>query len=200
MIIRTTLFVSRLTRGADSGKIDLLPANRPQLGCRHYIHWGREATIQSAPKILGSISVILGFRSEIMTSYIISTNAPMKVESADRLTDLLIKSGLVKRQRYETWRSERSRRSISRASDLAELIVADGLVTRWQADKLLAGKWKGFRLDRYVITGFVRVDDHKRVSYFSAEDFETGRHVILEVMPRSSGLQTDGLPWYTVLD
>ncbi len=124
----------------------------------------------------------------------------MKVESADHLTDLLIKSGLVQRQRYEAWRSERCRTPYSRASDLADSIVADGLVTRWQADKLLAGKWKGFRLDRYVITGFVRVDDYKRVSYFSAEDIETGKHVILEVLPRSSGLQADGVPRYTVRD
>ncbi len=65
----------------------------------------------------------------------------MKIESADHLTDLLIKSGLVQRQRYETWRSERSRTPYSRASDLADSLVADGLVTRWQADKLLAGKW-----------------------------------------------------------
>lgn len=124
----------------------------------------------------------------------------MKVESADHFTELLLKSGLVARQRFEAWRTERSRAVYSHASDLADSIVADGLVTRWQADKLLAGKWKGFRLDRYVITGFVRADDRKRVSYFSADDIETGRHVFLEVLPRSSGLDSGGKPRYTVRD
>ncbi len=109
-----------------------------------------------------------------------------------------MKSGLVQRQHYEAWRSKRSQAAYSRASDLADSIVADGLVTRWQADKLLAGKWKGFYFEGFVITGHVSVDEEEKASIFTATDTTSGKHVALKVFSAARGFQRPGIPYYTV--
>jgi hypothetical protein len=122
----------------------------------------------------------------------------MKVESADHFAELLMKSGLVQRQHYEAWRSKRSETSFSCASDLADSIVADGLITRWQADKLLAGRWKGFYFEGFVITGHVRVEEEEKASIFTATDAASGRRVALNVFSAARGFQRPGIPYYTV--
>ncbi|MEM1061774.1 MAG: serine/threonine-protein kinase, partial [Planctomycetota bacterium] len=39
--------------------------------------------------------------------------------------------------------------------ELAERLIADDTLTRWQADKLLAGKYKGFKLGKYKLLGLI---------------------------------------------
>lgn len=119
-------------------------------------------------------------------------------KSTKELVNLLINSKLVHRDGYESWRAGRSELEFSLASDLANALVEDGIITRWQADHLLSGRWKGFQLKKYVITGLVRVG--RGASDFSAIDTETGKHVVLEVRPPSSGLRSDGLPHFSLCE
>jgi serine/threonine-protein kinase len=42
------------------------------------------------------------------------------------------------------------------AEQLATTMVKEGVLTEWQAEKLLAGKWKGFFLDDYTLLRHLR--------------------------------------------
>ena len=66
---------------------------------------------------------------------------------------------------------------------LAELMVEAGLLTRWQADKLLAGKHKGFRLGKYKLLGEFGKGGMSRV--YLAEHELMKRRVAIKVLPQN---------------
>ncbi len=67
--------------------------------------------------------------------------------------------------------------------DLTDHLIDAGLLTFWQRDKLLDGKWKGFFLDGYKLIGHLETDD--AYSYYLAEEVATGRRFSLRVTPQA---------------
>ena len=66
---------------------------------------------------------------------------------------------------------------------LAELLIAANLITRWQADKLLAGKHRGFRLGKYKLLG--QIGKGGMSSVYLAEHELMKRRVAIKVLPTS---------------
>ncbi len=64
---------------------------------------------------------------------------------------------------------------------LVDQLVAEGLLTIWQCDKLRDGKWKGFFLDGYKVLSHLNTDDS--YSYYLAEDVATGRQFAMRITP-----------------
>ena len=75
--------------------------------------------------------------------------------TTNKLVDLLRRSNLVDEAKLtaflEKATATHSEAALEDQNRLAELLIAENLITRWQADKLLAGKHKGFRLGKYKL-------------------------------------------------
>jgi serine/threonine-protein kinase len=73
------------------------------------------------------------------------------------------------------------------AEQVAARLVSLELLTRWQADNLLAGRWKGFFLnDMYKLLAHLGRDVPRRV--FLAQDMALGRLVAIKVSPETTRL------------
>src|SRR3990172_3703532 len=77
--------------------------------------------------------------------------------TANKLLELLRRSGLIDEARLASFlekaTAEHGEAALEDQDRLAELLIQASLITRWQADKLLAGKHKGFRIGKYKLLG-----------------------------------------------
>ena len=107
--------------------------------------------------------------------------------TANKLVDLVRRSGLVDEAKLTSFLEKtvaRARRGRARRPDrLAELMIEEGLITRWQADKLLAGKHKGFRLGKYKLLG--QIGKGGMSSVYLAEHELMKRRVAVKVLPQN---------------
>jgi eukaryotic-like serine/threonine-protein kinase len=106
--------------------------------------------------------------------------------TTSKLVDLLRRSNLVEEAKLTAFLDKVTREHGEAVFDdhnrLAELLIADNLVTRWQADKLLAGKHKGFRLGKYKLLG--QIGKGGMSSVYLAEHELMKRRVAIKVLPR----------------
>ena len=70
------------------------------------------------------------------------------------------------------------------AESLSNTLIVAGVLTRWQANKLLEGRWKGFFLGEYKLLGFLEATK-KGQSYF-AEHLPTSSKTRLTVTRSST--------------
>jgi serine/threonine protein kinase len=107
--------------------------------------------------------------------------------TTNKLLDLVRKSGLVDEAKLTSFLEKITSRHGEVVLDdhprLADLMVEEGLVTRWQADKLLAGKHKGFRLGKYKLLGEIGKGGMSRV--YLAEHELMKRRVAIKVLPKN---------------
>ncbi len=110
--------------------------------------------------------------------------APLGV---DAFLDLLRRSGLVEKDRLNALLLEMKREagghSISDTERVAQRIVEAGLITRWQADKLLEGRHKGFFLGKYKLLGHLGTGGMSSV--YLAEHVLMQRRVAIKVLPKN---------------
>jgi len=69
------------------------------------------------------------------------------------------------------------------AEDFAKFLIDRGLITKWQADKLLDKKYKGFFLGRYKLLGHLGTGGMSSV--YLAEHTVMQRRVAIKVLPKS---------------
>ena len=81
---------------------------------------------------------------------------------------------------------------------IAAMMVKDGLLTAWQSEKLLSGRWKGFFVDQYCIRKNLGWDYAIRRLVLEAMDMQDREIVVLEVIPPARGRQKDGRLIYSV--
>ena len=107
--------------------------------------------------------------------------------AANKLLDLVRRSGLVDEAKLTSFLEKTARNHGDAAFEdhprLAELMIQEGLLTRWQADKLLAGKHKGFRLGKYKLLG--QIGKGGMSSVYLAEHELMKRRVAVKVLPRN---------------
>jgi serine/threonine protein kinase len=105
--------------------------------------------------------------------------------TANKLIELLRRSGLLEEARLTSFlekaTAEHGEAALEDQDRLAELLIQGGLVTRWQADKLLAGKHKGFRLKQYRLLG--QIGKGGMSSVYLAEHELMKRRVAIKVLP-----------------
>lgn len=113
-----------------------------------------------------------------------STNAPM---STERFVEIVRKSELVEPKKLDKLLGK-----IRELSDgqlpgspkrLARVMEKRGLITRWHADKLLAGKYRGFTIGRYKLLGHIGTGGMSSV--YLAEHLAMGDRRAIKVLPKS---------------
>jgi serine/threonine protein kinase len=110
-----------------------------------------------------------------------------KVTTTNKLVDLLRRSNLVDEAKLTAF-LEKTLQAHGEAvfedqSRLADLLIEENLITRWQADKLLAGKHKGFRLGKYKLLGQIGKGGMSTV--YIAEHEMMKRRVAIKVLPQN---------------
>lgn len=117
----------------------------------------------------------------------------MPKPTVERFLDLVRRSNLVDFDRVDSLVRERGEES--RAQDprdstwLAERLIEAGLLTRWQADKLLEGRHKGFFLGKYKLLGHLGTGGMSSV--YLAEHLLMHRRVAIKVLPKGRADDTE---------
>jgi serine/threonine-protein kinase len=105
--------------------------------------------------------------------------------TTNKLVDLLRRSNLVDEAKLTSFLEKAAaahgEAALEDQNRLAELLIAENLITRWQADKLLAGKHKGFRLGKYKLLG--QIGKGGMSSVYLAEHVVMQRQVAIKVLP-----------------
>lgn len=78
------------------------------------------------------------------------------------------------------------------AKGIAETLVSHGLLTRWQADRLLEGRYRGFRLGKYKLLG--HLGSGGMSSVYLAEHVMMERRVAIKVLPQKRVNDSTYLP------
>jgi serine/threonine protein kinase len=108
------------------------------------------------------------------------------VSTNNKLIDLLRRSKLVDDQKIDALLSkaaaEHGNAVLEDQGKIAEILVAGKLITRWQADKLLSGKHKGFRLGKYKLLD--QIGKGGMSSVYLAEHELMKRQVAIKVLPK----------------
>jgi serine/threonine protein kinase len=107
--------------------------------------------------------------------------------TANKFLDLVRRSGLVDEAKLASFLEKTTREHgeavLEDQDRVAKLMIDDGLVTQWQADKLLAGKHKGFRLGKYKLLG--QIGKGGMSSVYLAEHELMKRRVAIKVLPQN---------------
>src|SRR6201999_2663356 len=107
--------------------------------------------------------------------------------AANKLVDLLRRSNLVDEAKLTVFldkvTAEHGEAALDDHPKLADLMIEANLITRWQSDKLLAGKHKGFRLGKYKLLG--QIGKGGMSSVYLAEHELMKRRVAVKVLPKN---------------
>ena len=105
----------------------------------------------------------------------------------DTFLGLVQRSGLVEEARLDGVLQDVKRLHGGRMTDdvdsLAEKLIEDGLLTRWQCEKLMAGRHKGFFLGKYKLLDHLGTGGMSSV--YLAEHVLMQRHVAIKVLPKN---------------
>jgi serine/threonine protein kinase len=117
----------------------------------------------------------------------------MALASAEAFVDLLRRSGLVEPERLDSLLEDlrASRKWSDEPAGLAKTLVERGVLTSFQADQLLAGRWKGFFIGKYKI--LQRLGSGGMGTVFLAEHRLMKRLVAIKVLPRSRSADSSAL-------
>ena len=109
----------------------------------------------------------------------------MANKSAKNLLKLLEKSGIADQEELKESLGSLSAKMDGEAVGTAELtehLIDSGIITQWHADKLLAGKYKGFFLDKYKLLGHLGTGGMSSV--YLAESKSTSKKRAIKVLPK----------------
>ena len=110
-----------------------------------------------------------------------------KVTTTEKLIELIKRSGLVRNEDLAKFMARRASKSggllPSDAKQLADQFVDQSLVTRWQMDQLLNGKYRGFRLGKYTLKGHLGTGGMSSV--YLSEHPIMRRPVAIKVLPKT---------------
>jgi serine/threonine protein kinase len=104
--------------------------------------------------------------------------------NADEFLDLVQRSGVVDQKRLGTSLAE-LRAAGAMASEeprkIAGLLVRDGILTHFQAEQIVAGKWRRFTIGKYKV--LERLGQGRTSSVYLCEDEPKHRRVAVKVLP-----------------
>jgi len=115
---------------------------------------------------------------------VVSTSASKP--NVEDFLDLLRRSGLLEKDRLQSFLADLNRRpdepALKDSEDLGRRLVGAGLITPWQRDKLLEGKYRGFFLGKYRLLDLLGSGGMSSV--YLAEHMLMQRRVAVKVLPR----------------
>ena len=110
----------------------------------------------------------------------------MPKPNVETFLDLVQRSGLVEKDRLQALVAQLEKESggqlPANVDEVGRRFVAENLVTQWQCDRLLEGKWKGFFLGRYKLLGQLGAGGMSTV--YLGEHVLMQRRVAIKVLPR----------------
>jgi eukaryotic-like serine/threonine-protein kinase len=103
--------------------------------------------------------------------------------TVDAFWELLCKSGIVDPLRLVSYRQQlrAAAPQISAPSEFAEQLIRDGILTNFQAQKLLAGKYRGFTIGKYLV--LEQLGEGGMGAVFLAVHVQMRRQVAIKVLP-----------------
>ena len=111
----------------------------------------------------------------------------MTKPNVDAFLDLVRRSGLVEKNQLNALLSELKQQADPRAASdtdfVATRFVEAGLLTRWQCDKLLEGRHRGFFLGKYKLLDHLGTGGMSQV--YLAEHVLMQRRVAIKVLPKA---------------
>ncbi len=110
--------------------------------------------------------------------------------SIDAFLEMVAKSGLVESERLQSFLQQNAGLS-STPRKLAARLVTAGLLTRFQAQQLLLGKYRGFTLGKYRILERIGTGGHSTV--YLAEHLVVKRRVAIKVLTTERSSSPDAL-------
>ncbi len=119
---------------------------------------------------------------------------PMSVPSStEELFQLIRKSGMVDDQKLTAYlaRRELGRGLSEDPRETADALIRDGLITNFQAEQFLLGKWRGFTVGKYKLLERVGVGGMGQV--FLCEHMFMKRRVAIKVLPPAKAEQPAAL-------
>jgi serine/threonine protein kinase len=105
------------------------------------------------------------------------------LSSSEALMELIRKSGVVDQKKLEMY-LEKARRAGCMPDDLgkfASILVRDGLLTWFQAEQLLQGKWRRFSIGKYKV--LERIGSGSMGSVYLCQHRSANRAVAVKVLP-----------------
>lgn len=108
---------------------------------------------------------------------------------ADELIDLLRKSRVLDDARLDDYLKRSSASLPAEAPALAKALVRDALLTPFQAEQLMAGKYRGFELGKYKI--LERIGSGGMGQVYLAEHAMMRRRVAIKVLPAAQSNNAD---------
>jgi serine/threonine-protein kinase len=99
---------------------------------------------------------------------------------ADAFVELLQRSGLVPAEEVAAAVARLKLREQPNSREAARLLVREGLLTRFQAERLLEGRYRGFFIDQYKVLEILGVGG--MACLYLALDLRSGQQVALKVM------------------
>ena len=128
-----------------------------------------------------------GCRRPIPCLVTIGVNVGMAKPKVDNFLDLVRRSGLVEKDQFDEQlrrlREEAGGDPLSDPDCLADQLVEAGLFSRWQCEKLLEGRHKGFFLDKYKLLDHLGTGGMSSV--YLAEHVLMRRRVAIKVLPKN---------------
>jgi len=107
--------------------------------------------------------------------------------AAEKFLDFVRRSGLVEEQRLDRLLAEAKAAGVPLAGDdaqpIARLLIEQGVLTRWQCDRLAEGRYKGFLLGKYRLLDHLGSGGMSAV--YLAEHKHMGRRVAIKVLPQN---------------
>src|SRR5689334_18922584 len=106
--------------------------------------------------------------------------------NGEKFLDLVRRSGLVEEDQLTeslgAVESQRGQEALDDADILAEHMVQTGLITQWQADRLLEGRHKGFFLGKYKLLNHLGTGGMSSV--YLAEHVKMQQKRAVKVLPK----------------
>jgi eukaryotic-like serine/threonine-protein kinase len=115
------------------------------------------------------------------------------LSQAEQFLDVTKKSGLIEEAKFATYiqKLRAENRLPAEAKDLAELMIADGMLTYFQAEQLLQGKWKRFFIGKYKVLERIGAGGMGQV--FLCEHKLMRRRVAIKVLPTARAAEPASL-------
>jgi len=113
--------------------------------------------------------------------------------TADDLMNLIRKSGMIEEPRLEAYVLQQQRQGTmpTDARKLAGAMVRDGLMTYFQAEQFLLGKWRGFTVGKYKLLERIGIGGMGQV--FLCEHLYMRRRVAIKILPPAKAEQPASL-------
>ena len=109
---------------------------------------------------------------------------------ANEWFEIVRKSQLIEANALSAWRNTFA--GCVDVPRLAASMIADGMLTDWQSEMLLLGKWKGFFVDHYCLRRRIGQNDVLQTLDFEAMDMRDRSFKILSVVPPARKRRDDG--------